>query len=386
VGASAKLSVSGTGSAPPSFLTSVGRVSFANDATSSVAINGNTTYVCGPNRIRILDTSSVSSPQYLGEFGDADLNGNGGKCRVNTSTSPPILVDIVGPGNAQSLAVYSLTNPTQPVKVVQNPTGSSPDTFLQDLSFIGTTGFASTSWFEFDARNNITAQHGDVLAYDFSTLFPALVSAMVPNAAQPASSNLNVRPNLAALPPSFGLLYSASTTATGSSTVGNAALDVIDVSNVRSMQGVTRVTVADSTIFLSFAYDKTLLFLAGNTTGFRNPGNPDFNITGNLTLTTMDITNVQGPFEITTVQTSVPTTGTFQMAPFGSSVFAIVNNPPATDPAGPGSLMIVDARTPSSPALYPFQTQFGFSGVSVANNFLLVPDVNGLTIYQIQIP
>ena len=95
--ASAMLSVSGSSTTPPSFVTSVGRVNFANDASSYVQIYGNTTYVCGTNRIRIINTSDVTNPVYVGEFGDADLLGNGGKCMLNTSTSQPILVDIVGP-------------------------------------------------------------------------------------------------------------------------------------------------------------------------------------------------------------------------------------------------------------------------------------------------
>ncbi len=384
--ASAMLSVSGSSTTPPSFVTSVGRVNFANDASSYVQIYGNTTYVCGTNRIRIINTSDVTNPVYVGEFGDADLLGNGGKCMLNTSTSQPILVDIVGPSNLQSLAVYSLTNPSQPVKLVQQPTGASPYDFLQNVSFVGTTGYASTSWYEFDSRNNITAQHGDFLAYDFSTLFPMLISVMQSNGA-PASSDLYLRPN--ALPiANTSVVFVTSTTGTGTSTMGNAALDVIDVSNVQSIQGVTRVTVADSTIFLGFGYDNDLLMLTGNTTSFRNPGTPDFDITGNLTITTMDITNVRSPFEITTVQTKLSTMGTYSVQPFTSDVFAIINNPPSTDAAGPGNLMIVDARTPTAPVLYPFQTQFGISGFAATGDlkYLLVPDVNGLTVYQVAIP
>jgi uncharacterized protein (TIGR03437 family) len=392
--ASAMLSVSGSGTAPPTFLTQVGRLNFANDVSSYVQIYGKTTYVCGTNRIRIIDTTYVTNPLYVGEFGDSQLLGNGGKCMLNTSTSQPILVDIVGPSSQQSWAVYSLASPTQPALLVQQPigqsgqSGQSPYDFLQDLSFIGTTGFSTTSWYTYDANNNITAQQGDFLAFDFSTLFPALVSAMSSNGT-PASSNQYVRPN--ALPISdTNLVYATSTTGTGTSTMGNAALDVINVSNIRSIQGVTRVVVADSTIFLGFGYDNNLLMLTGNTTSFRNPGNPNFDITGNLTITTMDITNVSGPFEKTTVQTNVSTMGTYSVQPFGSGsdIFGIINNPPSTDAFGPGNLMIVDASTPTAPVLYPFQTQFGISGFAATANlqYLLVPDVNGLTIYQVAIP
>lgn len=386
VSSSAALSVSGSGTAPPSFLSLLGQVNFANSSLGYVAINGNTTYVCGANRIYIIDTSNVSTPGVLGEFGDADLAGNGGFCAINFTVGP-ILVDIVGPAGSPTFVVYNVASPTQPIKVGQIVPQSY--TFLTGLSFIGTAGFASTSWFQFDSASNITAQHGDLLAFDLSAELPQLISAMVPNAAVPASNNLNVRPNALALPASTNYpntVYSASTTATGASTQGNAALDVIDVSNLQNMQGVERVTVSSAAIFLGFAYDNNLLFLTGNTTSFRNPGVPDFSITGDLTLTTMNISNVRNPVPITTVVTGIQTSGTYHMAPFGSSVFAIVNNPPASDLSGPGSLMIVDARNSSAPVLYPFMTQFGLSDLVAVNNFLLVPNQNGMNIYQIEIP
>jgi uncharacterized protein (TIGR03437 family) len=386
VSSSTVISVSGPGTAPPSFLTLLGKLPLVNSSSTSIAINNNTTYICGANRIYIIDTSNVSTPKLLGEFGDADLGGNGGVCALN-QTVGSILVDIVGPGSAPFFVDYNVSNPVQPIKLGQ--IAPQPYTFLQDLSFIGTLGFASTSWFQFDSASNITAQHGDLVALDLSSGLPQLISAMVPNPALPASNNLNVRPFALALPlnPNYAnTVYSASTTATGGSTQGIAALDVIDVSNPQNMQGLNRVGVSAAAIFLGFAYDNRLLLLTGNTTGYRNPGIPDFSITGNLTLTTMDISNVRNPVPITTIVTNIQTTGTYHVAPFGSSVFAIVNNPPASDPSGPGSFMIVDARNTKAPVLYPIQTQFGLSGMAVANNFLLVANQNGLNIYRIRIP
>ncbi len=384
VSASAVVSVSGSGTAPPTYLTQVGQLSFANGVASSVAIYGNTTYICGPNRINIINTGSVTLPAYVGEFGDADLLGNGGKCAINPNTSEPILVDIVGPGSAPTFAVYSLAAPENPVKLAQLST--SPYTFLADLSFSGTIGFASTSWFT-TSGNSINAQYGDFVAYDFTSLFPTLLSALVPTGSA-ASSNLSVKPNALVLQPGNypNTAYVTTTTSSGASTTGIAALDVINVSSVQSMQAVEQVTVSSAALFLGFGYDHDLLLVTGNTTSFRNPGVPDFSITGNLTLSTMNIANVQNPVGIANITTEVATTGTYVVQPFGSDIFAIVNNPPSTDPAGPSSLMIVDASTPSAPVLYPFITEFGMSAVAAVSGYLLVPNVNGLTIYTIQTP
>ena len=377
--ASVVVSVSGSGTTLPKFLTQVGQVDFVNDPKSSVQVVGNVTYVCGANQINIIDTTNVGNPLLLGSFGNTDLAGNGGKCVLANPNNTPILIDIAGPANTPTFVVYQITNPATPVKIGQ--ISPAQFNFFADLTFVGNVGFSSTSWFEFDGFNNITAQHGDFVAFDFSGLLPQLISAMVPNG-QPASNTVNPRPNALALPQQFGLVYVASTTASGNNTNGNAALDVIDVSSVQNMRGITRASVSGASIFTGFAYDNLLLFLAGNTTGFRNPGNPDFSLTGNLTLTTMNISNVRLPTPIVTIATNIATSGTFAVEPFGNSILAIVNNPPASDLGGPGNLAVVDARNTKSPVLYPVVTQFGLSGVAAANGFLLTSTSNGLTIYH----
>ncbi len=389
VSASAQVSVSGSGTAPPTYLTLVSQLVFANGVSSSIVIYPNTpyTYICGPNRIYILDTDSASAPTYIGEFGDAQLAGNGSKCAINTATSEPLLVDIVGPGSAPTFAVYSLSTPESPVLLSQLPT--TPYTFLNDISFLGTEGYVSTSWFT-TSGTSISAQHGNFAVYEFSSLFPELLSVL---SSGPGSSGTSVMPNSLALVASTNdsypnTAYITSTTSSGASTTGNAALDVVNISTPSSMQGVEQVTVADAAIFLGLGYDESLLLVAGNTTSFRNPGVPDFSITGNLTLSTMNINNVDAPVGIANMTTNIATTGTYVVQPLalGSGIFAIVNNPPSTDPAGPSSLMIVDASTPSSPVLYPFMTQFGMGDVAAVNGYLLVPNVNGLMIYSISTP
>ena len=314
VSASAQISVSGSGTAPPSFLTLVGQVNFANGVASSVAIDGNVTYLCGPDHISIVDTSNVSAPVYVGEFGDDKLAGNGGKCAINLNTSEPILVDIVGPGSTPTFAVFGLSTPESPVLIAQQST--TPYTYLTDISFLGTTGYFSTSWFQTNG-NNISAQYGNFVAYDFSTLFPVLLSVL---SSGPGSGGFNVMPNALALVPSSDgsypdTAYVTSTTATGASTSGNAALDVINISSPQSMQGVEQVTVANAAIFLGFGYDGNLLLATGNTASFRDPGVPDFSITGNLTLSTLNIANVESPVGIANVTTQIPTTGTYVVQP-----------------------------------------------------------------------
>jgi uncharacterized protein (TIGR03437 family) len=397
---SALVSVSGSGSAPPTYLTLVGQVGYLGGGSNSVQIYGDTAYVCGPNNINVIDTSDVAAPVFDGQFGGAQLVingvGYGGNCVLNTETSEPILVDIVGPGSAPTFAVYSLEDPTDPALLSQQSTstgtGTSIETYLTNLSFVGTTGFASTSWYT-TSGTSITAQYGNFLAYDFSTLFPELISVL---SSGPGSSGISAMPNALALQPGSNYpntAYITTTTATGDSTSGNAALDVVNISTPSSMAGLVQVTVPNAAIFLGFGYDLDLLLVTGNTAGFRNPGVPNFSIDGNLTLSTMNISNVDAPVGIANVTTQIPTSGTYVVQPLllagstgGSYTFAIINGPPATDPGGPSSLWIVDATNSSSPVLYPFATQFGLTDVAASNGYLLVPNVNGLSIYSIELP
>jgi hypothetical protein len=152
------------------------------------------------------------------------------------------------------------------------------------------------------------------------------------------------------------------------------------------MLGIEQLTVPNAAIFTGFGYDADLLLVTGNTAGYSNLGTNYFNINGNLTLSTMNISNVDAPVGIANVTTQIPTSGTYVVQPINTDVFAIVNNPPASDPGGPSSLWIVDATNPSSPALYQFGTQFGLTDVNASNGYLLVPNSNGLTIYTIQSP
>lgn len=388
VSASAEVYVSGSGTAPPTYLTLAGQVNFPNGAASSVAIYGDYTYLCGPNQINIVDTSDAADPVYIGYFGNDQLAGYGGKCAVNLSTSEPILVDIVGPGDAPTFTVYSLAEPTEPT-VLTTAFSTTPYTFLNDISFLGTTAYVSTSWFT-TSSSAITAQYGNFVAYDFTSLYPELVSVL---SSGPGSSGSSVMPNSLTVVPSTNdsypnTAYIMTTTATGAATTGSAALDVVNISTPSSMEGLEQVTDSKAAIFLGAGYDHPVLLATGNTTSFQYPGV----ITGNLTLSTMNVNNVDKPTGTADLVTSVSTMGTYVVQPLTtpsvttSDIFAIVNEPPSTDPTGPSSLMIVNAATPSSPVLYPLVTQFGLTDVAAVNGYLLVPNVNGLQIYTIQAP
>jgi len=379
ISASAVISVSGSGTYT-SPLTLSSSVAFANSGSSTVALYDNVAYICGANRIVMVDVTSAVAPSYIGEFGDSVLNGYGDRCAINTSAATPYLVEIFGSSTSdESFAVYGLSNPKSP-----NLLDVATTTYanMVDVSFSGNYAFITTSYITYqNSTADITAQNGDLLVFDFTNpAAPRFLTILQPS----TLSDLNLKPDAEVVDQIFA--YIASSTATGSSTSGAGVLDVLNIGTPSTPYPISQVTVTAAAILLSFDIAGNTLLAAGNTTGQRNPGTPDFDFTGDLTLTTMDLTNVQAPAVITTFTTNLQVNGTFHVSAFSSGIFAIVNNPPDTDDFGPSSLMIVDARTPSTITPYPFQTQFGFSGILTTNNgYLLAATSLGLNIYQLQL-
>ena len=381
VSTSAVVSVSGSGTFT-SPLALVALAPFPSFDTSSTALLNNTVYVCGANQITMVDVANPAQPKVVGSFGSAQLNGEGTICAINPNTNPPILVDVVGQfafNTNMAFAVYSLANNQSPSLLT---VAATPFPYIVSLSFFGTAGFVSTSYFSyFNNSLSIFAQTGEFVAFDFtSPSFPQLISVLSPGSV----SDQSLKP-YAAVIDSTGFAYIASSTATGSNTNGVGILDIVSVGSPAAMYGVAQVPAIPAAIVLSFDVSGSILLACGNTTGNRNPGNPNFGFTGNLTLTTVNIAAFAAPSVITSVQTNLQVNGTFYTAGFTNGVFAIVNNAPVSDFEGPQSLMIVDARTPSNPILYAVQSQFGFGGmVATTGGYLLAGSDLGLYIYKLQ--
>jgi uncharacterized protein (TIGR03437 family) len=382
VSASVVISVSGSGTAYTSPLTLAASAAFTNSSNSDIQLYAGIAYVCGSSRIVMVDVSTPTSPNLIGDFGSADLNGAGGNCTVNASGSTPYLVDIFYASNGQqSFAVYNLANPRSPVRLTIAATSYS---HLEFLRFSGNFGFVTNSYITYlNQTAAIQSQTGDFLVFDFTNpAHPVLLVAMQANGI-PGSDNLNQKPYATVA----GLYaFIAGSTATGATTTGAGAVTVVNISSASAPIALTQVQISQAAMLMSLDIAGNTLLAAGNSLGQRNPGQPDFDFTGYLTLTALDITNPLAPVISSTITTTLLVNGTFHTQAFSDGVFVIVNKPPQTDNFGPASLMVADARTPASILLYPCTTQFGLSSVvTTTNGFVLAPTTLGLNVYQRQI-
>ena len=380
--ASAMVSVSGSGTYTTPLQLS-GNAAFANSASSSVALYSNVAYVCGANRIEMVNVTDPTNPSVIGEFGDSVLNGYGDSCTINTGVATPYLVQIVGnSAGTESFAVWSLANPQSPAFLDLATTQYG---HLENLSFSGNYGYVTTSYITYYTSSAaIASQNGDFIAFDFTNPAAPVYLGILQPSGTAGSGDANLKPFSEVV----GQLYAyvASSTATGTSTSGQGFIDVLSIASPSAPYPLSQAVVSQAAILLSFDVSGNTLLAAGNTTGQRNPGVPDFDFTGDLTLTTMDLTNVAAPAVIATFTSTLQVNGTFHVFAFSNGVFAVVNMPPTTDDFGPSMLMIVDARTPASMVVYQYQTQFGFSGILTTNNgYLLAATSLGLNIYSLQL-
>jgi uncharacterized protein (TIGR03437 family) len=106
--ASALVSVSGSGSAFPatdilklvsSFsLPGVGATQvpgISGVVDNSVALFGNTLYVCSPSDIKIVDVTSPAAPSFLPRIGGGQFANSAHNCTVNSSVAKPFLLNLV---------------------------------------------------------------------------------------------------------------------------------------------------------------------------------------------------------------------------------------------------------------------------------------------------
>jgi uncharacterized protein (TIGR03437 family) len=384
ISASAIVSISGSGTPYQSPLILTASTPFLNPNPKNIVLFSNIAYVCGSDRIVMVDITDLDDPVVIGSFGDNVLKGAGNRCSISTFGTTPFLVDIVGSNSAsrQSLAVFSLRNPSSPGLLTVAATDYG---HMESVSFTSVYGMINTSYITYSNTNaQIISQQGNLLIFSFlNPSSPLFVSALPPSAAA-GLGNQFLKPWASIVDDNFA--YVATTTATGTSTKGTAALSIADLTIPTAPTPINQIAVPQAAILLSFDIAGNTLLAAGNTAGQRNPGIPDFDFLGYLTLTSMDITNARSPSVISTLTTKLQVNGTFYTRAFSDEIFAIVNKPPTTDNFGPSSLMVVDARNPARMTLVPFQTQFGFSGMLTTNNgYLFAPTVTGLNIYRLQL-
>lgn len=350
----------------------------------NVIVNGTTAYACGSSAIGVIDISNPAAPRLLSTFAQSDFGGNAisGCFQVGQS--------LVVPVNNQSGFVYDISDPRN-LRLQAPFTPAFP--FNGYVSFTGNTGWFTSDYLDFNQSNNlILAQHGDFHAVDFSDpAHPSSLGGMAVDPTQPASSNKS--PRFGSISNGTDTVYVMSTTATGGDpNGGQGAIQIIDVSDPRNPKGLAQVIVPQATIMTHAAVQDNILLVAGNTKGWRNPGTRNgtinFQFTGVLTLSALDVSDWRNPALLSSRCSDVGTWSVSGVASVGGGFFAIAAWPPSDDAvafgADPrGQLLLVDARDPSNLGLIPMGFVAKLQGLAVSGDKIYAATGDGLSVFQL---
>jgi len=359
---------------------------------NSVAWFNNTLYVCSPSDVKIVDVTNPAAPNFVIKIADPNFESSAHNCTVNAGATTPFLADLVR--ETQSIAVYDLSNPQAPVKQSQNPVSVVP----RSVAYSGNIGFFGEDLFSYSGHD-VDFTEGNILSVDFTNpKSPVAGPHVSQSAAHPETNHSNLRPYM--IVPAPDLLYAASTTASQTFDNGQAALDIFDVTNPKSIQGAGQILVPGSKMLLTLAIEGTEMLAVGDTRGY-SPGNllpngfVDFPFAGFVTLTMFDITNpaqpkMQGNVVVNSMQPgNVGGPISLGTVSLGGGFYAVTCAAPdlnATGGSGNGSLVIVDVRDPQNPLAYTYATIAGLGGLTVANGYLYAAVGSGANIYRIQLP
>jgi uncharacterized protein (TIGR03437 family) len=360
------------GSAATGLLTRLGSVGTAS-GNLSLAVRDNVAYVCSETGgISVVDVANANAPRLV---------------TVNTQVPcrralflPEHLVALRAGQNTASVTTLSLANPLNPVR--SGGPVATPFPFTENFILARNHIFVTTLWFQFQG-NRIFAQHGELFSVNLQNPTAPANASTLRSDGNPATSNESPFYSILGLNDDTALLLS--TTATGENTsTGIGRVVVTDISNPASLAAPSQLLVPGTHMFHGGAVEGTTALLMGNTSGWTSPG--DFAIRGDVTLTTLDVSDPRSPRTIVSVRTTAKNTFTAaSVVSLGGGFFAgaSFNRPEdRTDT----SILILDARNPASPSIdgkidIP---SIADAGLLAAGNRLYVATASGLTIYQIR--
>ena len=351
----------------PSPLTLVGSVPTASSA-QTVAINGNTAYVCDQNEVSVVDITNKAAPvvlttalsSYIMNAANIHCNIQQGDLVIFSDTSSTTI------GNNPGFLVFGLANPQAPNLLNAVPFDKrfvgDPILYLGNTAYLYTQVVFTMGGFEVNTG-------GDIVSVDVSNITnPSILGTLSVNG-DPVYGGPNEFFGEALY--NSNILYGAGTTLTGNSTSGGAAaLDVIDISNPAAMVLSNQVTTSANGL-----QHLGIPLIQGNTmVALANSGsapNPDY-------LVVYDISNPANPAIVSTTAT-----GTFCCSGGGAVVLGpnqfLFGGPKTTsDNTGVPVLLLVDTTNPVAPVVTPLSITAATDDLVINGNYLYAPTATGL--------
>lgn len=373
-------------------LTLVGQVPISG-GLRGVATRNNIAYASGTNGIQIIDYADPENPTIVGT-----IPGNHFGARIQDN----VLLALRPEGRSFYLDVYALQDtPLAPPLI-----GSSPlirYDLAADLTSNSTHAFVGTfNVCFFLGSQDIYRQLGDQLAIKLNldsidnptsaapTLDSVLYNTHGDNSPSPGdvsgcaeSGGDHLVYGVALATPNT--TYLATTTATqGNTQAGVGRIQVVDITDAANPNVLKDLDIPSTVLSLSVGISGDVGVVIGSTQGFQD--NPNGVIIGNLTVTTLDVTDRLNP-KIVTTRTLDRPTSTFwvNFTPLGGGRFAFASQGIVGSTLNP-SILVIDASNPRSPLIGNFSIPIDLvapNSLGSDGKFLFTADSGGVSIYTV---
>jgi uncharacterized membrane protein len=371
----------------PTPLTLLGQVQTTPSGTT-IALDGNLAYVAGTNGIDVVDITDPTNPKVLNTFA-GDLIVKDGLTVVRRVGNDLVVGSTVETHSGSSqfgfkLLVYSLGDPLHPTLISQTPIDYA---FLGDLLVNGTTVLVPTSGADYFA-GFLSFQFGSLLSLDLSDpAKPVLREALYNNRGAPFGGDTNQDGGTLV---NDHIAYIASSTSTSSFLSQPAAVGrvlVVDYSDPANLSVLGEVDIPGTVHALDVAVQGDRALVLGSTGDWKTSVDDitQAGLTGNLTLTVLDISDPLAP---KVVGTTLVTDGGFAPAsaadkisvlPLGNGLFAVSE----AEINGKSQVLLVDPNDPNNLVVTALATPAPVTEMAVSGGLLYMASSAGLGIYQI---
>jgi uncharacterized membrane protein len=358
-----------------------------------VARNGQYVYASGSAGITVYNITDPSHPQSIRTFGSSATT-------LEIRDDRLYALTFGGPFSRFSLMIYSLNDPESPQflgNAQYNNVDGIPYSLAWNMVVTDTHVFASlwSTTFLIGAQNDIKFQTGDVIAIDVADpTAPTFVSVLRNTYGtnddgigrflnvDVSGGDGNLWEIVAA--DDNTLLVAGSTAAGDDTQTGNGVVHVIDVSDPAHMAIVRTVVIPGTVQAVGLSIQENHAFVVASQGGFSDPSAAS-DLTGNLVLATLDITDPRNPSLLHSEVLDRPSAGPFSMrsTPLGNGLIAFSSfggsqNQPA--------IYVVDASDPAHLVTSRTTIPAPTANLDGAGNFLYATSASGLIIYQIDAP
>ena len=360
--------------------------------SSTIVIRGTTAYVAGSNGVDIVDVSNPAAPVKRSTFAQ-DLIVRGGYTVVRELPGDRLVVASTISLNASgtTVLVYSVTDPLNPVLLFNK---QIQEAFMSDFLVSGSTALLTTQGVFLFGNNSAGSafdQFGDVTALNLDAAGGPAIADRLFGTRNPPFTGDTFQTGGEIVNPTTA--YITSTTLSGNNfTNGVGRLLVVNYADPANLVLTREVQVPGTVSLSEVAADGNTALVVGSTRGGlgswnnndADPANDSGNI-GNLTLTTLDITDRDNPVVVSTVVTAAvfprgdQPSSKLAVVPVGGGRFAISLGIVGGNPV----IFLVDASNPQTILTSALRVNAVVSEMVVNGGKLYTTSADGLLIYDI---